>query len=132
MRPSPYISALRVPVPLADMAASPERCSVLAKEIKDYILPNLHYRDDRLGIDALAKRFLKSPSTLKKIFRSDFRIPIHVFIVRQRMQLALNLLREKELSISEIAFRVGYEELSNFSRDFKTHFGYSPRVFQKR
>jgi len=100
--------------------------------IRDYILANLTSRDDRLRIDALARKFLKSPSSLKKIFKANFDLPVHEFIVRKRMQLAQQFLRQKELSISDIASITGYQELSNFSRDFKTYFGYSPREFKKK
>ncbi|HZE84864.1 MAG TPA: helix-turn-helix transcriptional regulator [Puia sp.] len=140
--PKPYIPplsavraspAISIPFTVPVFSASPaERFSALATEMRSYILSNLSHHDGRLGIDALARKFLKGRSTIKKIFRSNFRMPIHVFIVRTRMQLALGLLRENELPVSEIASRVGYAELSNFSRDFKTHFGYSPRVFRKR
>jgi len=100
--------------------------------IRDYILANLTYRDDRLHIDLLAKKFLKSPSTLKKVFKTCFDLPVHEFIVCKRMQLAWHLLVQKKLPISDIAAITGYPELSNFSRDFKKYYGYSPRHFQDK
>ncbi len=108
-----------------------QRSISLTNEMRQYILVNLVYRDDRLGIDALARQFLKSPSTLKKIFRAAFHMPIHEYIVRKRMQLARQLLLQRERTITGIAALTGYADLSNFSRDFKKHFGCSPREFSE-
>jgi AraC-like DNA-binding protein len=42
------------------------------------------------------------------------------------MQTALKLLKEQQLSISEIAYGTGFESLSYFSRTFKKLYGKSP------
>ena len=130
-RPLSTISSARSRDRLAPAQLFQQRSADLSHEIRQYILVNLVYRDDRLGIDALARQFLKSPSSLKKMFKTDFQMPIHEYIVRKRMQLARQLLLQKERSISDIAALTGYADLSNFSRDFKKHFGCSPRNFQK-
>ena len=41
------------------------------------------------------------------------------------------LLLEGCLSVSEVAYRVGFDDLSYFSKSFKAYFGMSPSVFQK-
>jgi two-component system response regulator YesN len=130
-RPAPYHSSQRARDRSAPAKSTFQSHCSLTREIRQYILANLSSRDDRLSIEALAKRFLKSPSALKKIFKADRHIPIHEYIVRKRMQFARQLLRQNELSISEIASITGYAELSNFSRDFKKYFGRSPRGFLK-
>jgi AraC-like DNA-binding protein len=45
------------------------------------------------------------------------------------MTHAATLMRESDHNISEIAFLVGYQELSNFSRAFKKYFKVSPREY---
>ncbi|MFK8103292.1 MAG: helix-turn-helix domain-containing protein, partial [Saprospiraceae bacterium] len=44
-----------------------------------------------------------------------------------RMKTAYTLLLEKQLSVKEVAFEVGYKYPSHFSKDFKTLFGVSPK-----
>ena len=53
----------------------------------------------------------------------------HEFIVRVRMDKAAELLLNTNLNISEVAFKVGFSEPSNFTRTFSRHFGYSPSKY---
>jgi len=57
--------------------------------------------------------------------------PHHV-IIQIRMTQAARLIEKNELNISEIAFAVGYQELSNFSRAFKTYYHLSPSEYVKK
>jgi signal transduction histidine kinase/DNA-binding response OmpR family regulator/ligand-binding sensor domain-containing protein len=56
---------------------------------------------------------------------------VHEFITKVRMDHAENLLRNSDLSISQIAYKVGFSEASNFSRTFSKHFGCSPSQYDK-
>ena len=49
-----------------------------------------------------------------------------------RMQLALQYLKQAQISHSEIAYLLGYSEVSVFSRSFKKWTGYSPSEFSTR
>jgi AraC-like DNA-binding protein len=47
-----------------------------------------------------------------------------------RLELAQTLLKQSDLSMTEIAERLGYRELSAFSRAFKTQSGMAPNTFR--
>ena len=47
-----------------------------------------------------------------------------------RMTLALTLLQVTDISISKIAYQVGYESASRFSVRFKKRFGFSPTAIR--
>ena len=49
-----------------------------------------------------------------------------------RMEHALELLKDKSLSVQQIATLVGYENAFNFSRSFKAQYGVSPSHFRSR
>lgn len=49
-----------------------------------------------------------------------------------RLQTAARLLAESDLSVGEIAARVGYQEMANLRRAFKATMGVSPREFRQR
>ena len=52
-------------------------------------------------------------------------------IVRDyRMKKAAELLRQKQMTISEIAFEVGFKDPKHFSKNFKKHHGVSPSQFE--
>ena len=47
-----------------------------------------------------------------------------------RFELASSLLTRSSLSISEIAYRLGYAEIASFTHAFTKRFGQSPRKFR--
>jgi len=47
-----------------------------------------------------------------------------------RLELAQTLIRQSDLSMTEISERLGYRELSAFSRAFKTTHGVSPSAWR--
>lgn len=56
------------------------------------------------------------------------------WIIEQRLARAAAALRAPEWagsSVSEIAFRLGFAELSHFSRRFKARYGASPRAYRQ-
>jgi len=56
---------------------------------------------------------------------------VHEFITKVKMNKAEELLRNSDLSISQIAYKLGFSEPSNFSRTFSKHFGCSPSQYLK-
>ena len=64
--------------------------------------------------------------TLRRGFRELFGTTVVGYLTLLRMEQAEKLLREGELSISEIANLVGYSHLGNFSVAFKRQFGITP------
>jgi AraC family transcriptional regulator, transcriptional activator of the genes for pyochelin and ferripyochelin receptors len=43
------------------------------------------------------------------------------------MQKARELLMEKQMTVSEVAYFIGYNNIGSFSAEFKKRFGYTPR-----
>lgn len=63
---------------------------------------------------------------LKTGFKKCFGIHVHLYQHNCRMEKASQLLLNSTLSIKEIAFQVGYKNVSNFSESFKKYYGYPP------
>ena len=47
-----------------------------------------------------------------------------------RMKKACELIKQKVLTISEIAFEVGFNDSSHFSKTFKKYYGVAPSQYQ--
>ena len=45
------------------------------------------------------------------------------------MRQAAYLLTNRDVNVSEVAYAVGYSNLSHFSNSFKSHFGISPKEY---
>jgi AraC-like DNA-binding protein len=86
--------------------------------------------DSRLNqpvmVEALAELFHLSPNYLNHLFRQGTGEPIHVYLTRRRMEIALNLCRDTDLQIKEIAARVGFKDALYFTRAFTRHYGHPP------
>lgn len=57
---------------------------------------------------------------------------IKEFVILHRLQLGKRLLRHEALSVSQVAFAVGYSSPSGFSKTFKRRVGCSPTAHRKR
>jgi AraC-like DNA-binding protein len=84
-----------------------------------------------LRVGALCKEFATSESILTRAFKQRFAITIHAFIIQEKMALAKSMLSENILPVREIAYVLGYSELSNFSRDFSRCFRESPNAYRR-
>jgi len=96
----------------------------IIREIHDQLI--LHI-DQRFTIEDLSKKYLINPTTLKAIFKSVYGTSIAAHIKAHRMEQAAKLLRETDLTIAEIAGRVGYDSQSKFTAAFKEYSGKLPK-----
>jgi len=70
-----------------------------------------------------------SPTKLKRLFRQIFGNSIFSYYQEFRMKEAALLLKEKKLSVSDVGYRLGFTNLSHFSRIFKKHIGMKPKQY---
>ncbi len=49
-----------------------------------------------------------------------------------RLTKAIDLLKETDLSISEIAFQLGFKNRTHFYKQFKNHYGMMPSSFRNQ
>jgi len=82
-----------------------------------------------LTVDMLAKKLNITTYQLKKLCANTYNTSPLALITKARMNIAILMLAQGNLSITEICQRVGYRDLSSFSRAFKTHFGFPPSQF---
>ncbi|NMV11914.1 helix-turn-helix transcriptional regulator, partial [Vibrio parahaemolyticus] len=87
--------------------------------------------EQSLTITVLANAAYLSPTQFKKLFKDNLSISVHKYITLQRMEKAKALLTHTDLPVQLIAERVGYSDISAFSRRFSKHFGVSPREFSR-
>lgn len=112
----------------AQTAASPEAVST-ALFIKSYIQE--HYSRP-LRADDLAREFYISKTQLYKTFHHVLGISVGGYITQIRIIKAKDLLVNSSYPVELIAGKVGYQNLSAFSRAFKAHVGVTPNTFRRR
>jgi AraC-like DNA-binding protein len=70
-----------------------------------------------------------SPTKLKRLFKQVFGSSIFNYYQQFRMQEATRLLKEERLSVSQAGYRLGFTNLSHFTRVFQEHIGMKPKQF---
>ncbi len=81
--------------------------------------------------ERMAKLAGMSVSTLTRQFRKATGYPPNEYLLMLRLKKSLLLLVNPELSISDIADRVGFSDSNYFCRQFKRHYGLSPQRYRK-
>lgn len=96
------------------------------------ICEHINTRLDRpIFREALARLVNLSPDAFGKFFRSRMGKPLPVFVNELRVSRACRLLAETEESVMRIALECGFENLSNFNRQFLRHTREIPRQYRK-
>lgn len=99
------------------------------REVKQYL--DQHARS-RITLNELAEKSGMSIPHLSAEFKRFYGDSPINYLIGLRLQQARYLLLDQQLQITEIARRVGYDDLFHFSKLFKKHFGLSPRAMRNR
>jgi AraC-like DNA-binding protein len=83
------------------------------------------------SVSALAREVAMSRSIFAAKFSSLVGEPPLTYLTRWRLWQASRLLAEGNLSVGEVALRVGYESEPAFSKAFKRHFGQPPLAYRR-
>ncbi|MGL5438069.1 MAG: response regulator transcription factor [Lachnospiraceae bacterium] len=94
-----------------------------AKYIDEY-----YYED--LSLTSLANQFGVEKSYFSRLFRQETGENLMLYITRKRMEKACEYMRGSDISLTEIAFMVGYDDYAYFNRVFRKTYGRSPRDYR--
>jgi AraC-like DNA-binding protein len=86
---------------------------------------------DALDLDDAARAAGLSPFHFLRLFAGVLGVTPHQYLVRSRLRRAARLLADEERRISDIAFDVGFGDLSNFVRTFRRAAGVTPRAWRR-
>lgn len=83
------------------------------------------------SINTLSKMVFLNEQKLKAGFSKHYHMTIGEYTNHIRMTMAANLLSTTDLSIEDIAWKIGYNYSANFSKMFKKTYGKTPLKFRK-
>jgi len=86
---------------------------------------------DTLTLSNLSKLYFYSASYLSRIFKQVTGFKFAEYVNSIRIMESIKLLKETQLSITQISEKVGYESTTHFGRVFKQITGQSPREYRK-
>jgi transcriptional regulator GlxA family with amidase domain len=73
-----------------------------------------------------------SAAHFARSFRQAFGVPPHRYLLTRRIERASALLRDTELSVTDIAFQTGWGSLGTFGRIFRDVTGHTPGAIRAR
>ncbi|OZI05834.1 AraC family transcriptional regulator [Siphonobacter sp. BAB-5385] len=77
----------------------------------------------------LAQGAAMSETKLKQLFKQTFGTTIYNYYQQARMEEAAFLLKQGRHSVGEVGYRLGFSNLSHFSRLFEKHYGLNPKRY---
>ncbi len=106
---------------------------VSEKEKIDTILTYIrqHLLDkNRIKIKAIADTFYMSPNYVSVFIKKHAGISIQQYVIQTKLKMAERLLKQTNLTISEIAEKTGFTDSSHFNRIFKKYNGMNPSRYK--
>jgi len=111
-----------------DRRSSSDKSHKIVEDIKNYIA--CHYMEPGLCIADISRELSTNQTYLRSMFKDEMQITISDYLTRYRMQLALDLIQHTDDKFLVISEKVGYSDVSYFSKSFKKYFGVSPKEYR--
>ena len=112
------------------MPESFTRESGFIRKVTSLIEENLS--NEQFGVSELASKIGMSRSNLLRKIKKDTRLSVSQFINLVRLKNAMEMLRQGDLTVSEVSYRVGFSSTSYFIKCFREQYGYPPGEVGKR
>lgn len=99
-------------------------------KLLDLLNKKMMLGEGKLSIGELCETSLTSQRTTERLFSNHLKLPFTKYFAALRLEHAAHLLTNTRLSVREIAEKVGYEEHSAFTREFRKRLNMSPSQFR--
>ena len=110
--------------------ASQKQIEIIKKLILEKV-QNLDINEDFLLSKYLSEQLNKEYSNISKIFSQTENITLEQYFIHQKIEKVKELLIYRELTLSQIADKLGYKTVQHLSQQFKKTTGFSPSQFQE-
>ena len=112
---------------LDDVGEINDRKKQIVELLKTYISEHI---SEELTRKMLAQSIHFSEDYVARVFKAETGKSISTYVMEQRMKLAKKYLLETNMSISDVAIMVGYNNFSYFSKTFKDYTGKTPNEYR--
>lgn len=107
--------------------AIPSAKPTVAELAKRYISENVN---KKICITDICNKLKCSKSTLLTTFKNKYGITVNTYITESKLEKAVHLLLEGDMTISEIATETGFSDQSYFSKVFSAKYGIPPSEYR--
>ncbi len=111
----------------ADKVSHASPHSQIYEDIIEYIRHNIHRK---LTVKDIAAHFNYNEKYISQMFAAKAHITLKRYIIEQKAEAASFFLTDTNLSIEEIASKLGYSDSHNFTRSYKSATGFAPSAYR--
>ena len=101
--------------------------SQVYEDIIEYINHNIH---NKLTVKDIAAHFNYNEKYISHMFAAKAHITLKEYITKRKAETASFFLTDTNLSIKEIADKLGYSDSHNFTRSYKSATGFTPSAYR--
>lgn len=120
---------LRIFSELLDSAPVNNDNHTLAQRVRNYI--DSQY-NSQITLADISNKFGYTEEYILRAFKKRYDISPHQYLIKRRMDQAMWLLENTDISVENIALSVGYNDFSAFWRSFRKTFGITPSSIRKK
>lgn len=102
----------------------------LLLRVMAFLRENFHRQD--LTLERIARVVHLSPAYLSHLFSKELNMTMTQYLTGVRLEAARALLRDTEMSVSELAMQVGYDDPGYFCKIFKKYMKTSPGAYRQQ
>ncbi|GLX71147.1 response regulator transcription factor [Paenibacillus glycanilyticus] len=111
-------------------AYSDRRSDHIRSDLMERILHFIQENLKDITLQTVADHVNLHPVYVSNLFKQDAGENFSNYVLRLRMEKAVQLLKNKDLRISQVALEVGYQKPQYFIKLFKTQYGMTPQEFK--
>jgi len=111
-----------------------DRRSKLIEQVKTFVIDTIHYKDEqpiKKYSELLSQHLHHDYSYISKLFSEVEGITIEHYIINQKIEKVKEQLMYNKLSLSQIAFQLGYSSTAHLSAQFKKLTGFTASQFKQ-
>ena len=90
-----------------------------------------NFNNPKITVKEIAEKAYMSEVYFRKLFKKKYKMPPAKYIIKLRLENAINLMRTGYYTLKEVAELSGYEDYSYFSSEFKRIIGVAPSEYFK-
>jgi len=114
---------------IRDMITKREEDTIRPVRLAKQYIHN-HYQD-QITLDEVSEHVGLTTAYFSVLFKKETEIGFARYLMNERIEGAKVLLRETNMSVSEICRKVGYNDLKHFTRLFEKNVGVKPALYRK-
>jgi CheY-like chemotaxis protein/anti-sigma regulatory factor (Ser/Thr protein kinase) len=116
---------------------SPQHPSIIISAADKHFIDRLniiisqHLGDSELNVDMMAEKMSMGRTKFFNKTKELTGMSPNKYLQNERMRVAADLLKNGELTVSEVSYKVGIQDASYFNKCFKAHYGVVPSKYGK-